>query len=118
MEEYAFVEEPSIFSDFKFIVLLIVLFALGIFLFRSFDYILNINAQAVSISATLIGKDQVAHVNNNFHSISCTFIFEAENGERYSFVVHQKDYHQFVVGDHGILTYQRKKFKSFNRKNK
>lgn len=118
MEEYLFVEETSIFSDIKFIVLLIVLVALGIFLFRGFDYILNMNAQPASIPATLIGKDQVAHVNNNFHSVSCTFIFEAENGERYSFVVHQKDYHQFVVGDQGILTYQRKKFKSFDRKNK
>lgn len=116
MESYMLLEEPPMFSFVQFFILLTFLIMLGIFLYRLISLILNMNATPTTITVTLIGKDQsVRRTQNNFTSSIFTFIFEDDKGERLSFDVDKKDYHQFVEGDKGQLTYQRKMFKSFER---
>lgn len=116
MESYMLLEEPPMFSFFQFFILLTFFIMLGIFIYRLINVSLNMNATPTTITVTLIGKDQsVRRTQNNFTSSIFTFIFEDDKGERLSFDVGKKDYHQFVEGDKGQLTYQRKMFKSFER---
>ncbi len=78
--------------------------------------LLNVSAAPETVNATLIGKDTSVWGQHN-NNTSYTFIFEDETGNRLNFNVRKSNYHQYVVGDYGRLTYQRKLFKEFELMN-
>ncbi len=105
-------ESHAFFSlMFWFVPLVFVLF-LG---YALINFLLNLSAEPQTVQATLIGKDQTVSQNGDHHHSSYTFIFEVEAGERMSLDVKRSVYHQYVVGDRGQLTYQRKWLKEFVR---
>ena len=101
-----------------FMIVFIVVFGIIAVVFISLivNAVLNASASPETIIVTLIGKDTSLWGQHN-NNTSYTFIFEDETGNRLNFNVRKSNYHQYVVGDYGRLTYQRKLFKEFELMN-
>lgn len=72
----------------------------------------------VPAEANVIGKRTHVSGGGDNHSASTSYYitFELINGERLELSVSDNDYAYIVEGDKGILTFQGRRFKSFERK--
>ncbi|GAB2317883.1 hypothetical protein IRB23SM22_01400 [Alkalibacterium sp. s-m-22] len=106
--------EMGAFYIVFFIVIAGFIFMFGYLLINAY---LNSVAEPVTVKAELVEKDTVtnAHSTGDSMSSSTTYslYFQTEEGERIVLDVSRKNYRLYVVGDHGKLTYQRKRFNSF-----
>ena len=93
---------------------------IAIILYQIMEFLRNESAPEISSPATLVDKNMRnrsnfdANVISN-QSISYFLLFELENGERLEFMVGHGKYKLYVIGDTGILRYQRKRFNSLDR---
>jgi hypothetical protein len=107
--------EMGAFNIVFFIVISSFIFVFGYLLINAY---LNSVAEPVTVNAELVEKDTETHAhstgnNNMASSTTYSLYFQTELGERIVLDVSRKNYRSYVVGDHGKLTYQRKRFNSF-----
>lgn len=107
------------FNGFTVVSILIIVIVVGMFLYAIVNGLLNLMAEEQSKKVKLIGKDSTVSINHSTeqsHSnTTYTFIFEDSHNERFSLNVSKKVYHQYIVGDKGIVHYKRNWFRSFDR---
>lgn len=95
---------------------LIILVLIGVLAYNLSEYVKNSNAPEEIAQAKLIDKFAQAsrsRTGNGGVSTSYILTFELETKERKSFTVLRQDYLNYVVGDIGQLSFQRKKFNDF-----
>ena len=82
------------------------------------EYRYNNKQPIVPAEAKVIGKRTNVSGGGDNHSASTSYYitFELINGERLELSVSDNDYAYIVEGDKGILTFQGRRFKSFERK--
>ncbi|WP_368562390.1 DUF2500 domain-containing protein [Enterococcus faecalis] len=102
-----------LFSLFAFIFI-------GIILYQIVEFVKNESTPEIAVPATLVDKNMRSSSNIDANgipnqSISYYLLFELENGERLEFMVGHGKYKLYVIGDSGILRYQRKRFNSLDR---
>ena len=94
------------------------------FLFTLFAFIFvflkDQSTPEVAVLATLVDKRMTSSTNiaaNGFTNQSITYylLFEIASGERLEFKVGYGKYKLYVIGDTGVLRYQRKRFNSLDR---
>lgn len=93
---------------------------IAIILYQIMEFLRNESTPEISVHATLVDKSMRSSSNIDANgisnqSISYFFLFELENGERLEFMVGHGKYKLYVIGDSGILRYQRKRFNSLER---
>lgn len=102
---------------FNFIFMLpFILFGVVIIYFI-IEYIKNSNSPIVSSRAKITDKERIVRNhfdNNNVNSTSFIIKFITNEGEEKEFNVDKKVYKSLIVGDSGVLSYQRKRFKNFS----
>ncbi|WP_461202377.1 DUF2500 domain-containing protein [Enterococcus sp. N342-3-1-2] len=103
-----------------FLFTLFVFIFIAIILFQIVEFLKNESTPEVSIPATLVDKSMRSSSNvdaNGISNQSITYflLFELENGERIEFRVGHGKYKLYVIGDSGVLRYQRKRFNSLDR---
>lgn len=96
------------------------LFFIAIIVYQVLEFFKNQGAPEVAVPATLVDKRMRAHNHVDANglsnqSVTYYFLFELENGEHLKFTVGYGKYKNYVIGDYGILRYQRKKFNSLDR---
>ncbi|MBF0011198.1 DUF2500 domain-containing protein [Enterococcus casseliflavus] len=104
--------------DFPFT--LFALFFIAVILYQIMEFLRNESAPEISVPATLVDKSMrsSSSVDTNGisnQSITYYLLFELENGERKEFRVGHGKYKLYVIGDTGILRYQRKRFNYLDR---
>lgn len=113
-------KEERGFLDFLFPLFAFIFIA--IILYQIIEFLRNESAPEISVPATLVDKNMRSSSNVDANgisnqSISYYLLFELENGERLEFMVGHGKYKLYVIGDTGILRYQRKRFNSLDRYN-
>lgn len=103
-----------------FLITLFTIAFIGILLFQMIEFIKNESTPEISVPAKLVDKNMRSSSNvdaNGISSQSITYylLFELENGDRLEFMVGHGKYKLYVIGDSGILRYQRKRFNSLDR---
>jgi hypothetical protein len=103
-----------------FLFTLFVFIFIAIILFQIVEFLKNESTPEVSIPATLVDKSMRSSSNvdaNGISNQSITYflLFELENGGRLEFRVGHSKYKLYVIGDTGVLRYQRKRFNSLDR---
>jgi len=103
-----------------FLFTLFALIFIAIILYQIMEFLRNESAPEISVPATLVDKSMRSSSNVDANgisnqSISYFLLFELENGERFEFMVGHGKYKLYVIGDSGILRYQRKRFNSLER---
>ena len=101
------------------IVPLIMFGIMGLFIYRIVKENRYNNKQPIiPVQAKVIGKRTHVSGGGNNHSASTTYYmtFELINSERLELIVSYNDYAYIIEGDEGILTFQGRRFKSFERK--
>ncbi|MGM0079548.1 hypothetical protein IGI73_002698 [Enterococcus sp. DIV0755f] len=103
-----------------FLFTLFALIFIAIILYQIMEFLKNESAPKISVPATLVDKSMRSSSSvdaNGISNQSITYylLFELENGERLEFMVGHGKYKLYVIGDTGILKYQRKRFNSLDR---
>ncbi|EOH59641.1 DUF2500 domain-containing protein [Enterococcus mundtii] len=103
-----------------FLFTLFVFIFIAIILYQILEFLKNESTPEISVPATLVDKSMRSSSSvdaNGISNQSITYylLFELENGERKEFRVGHGKYKLYVIGDTGILRYQRKRFNSLDR---
>lgn len=108
------------FFDLMFFIFPLIMFGMVVFVIYTMvkENRYNNKQPIVPVEAKVIGKR--THVSGGMenHSASTTYYitFELTNAERLELRVSYNDYAYIVEGDKGILTFQGRRFKRFERK--
>ena len=106
--------------DLMFFIVPLIMFIMIVFFIYSAvkENRYNNKQPIVPAEAKVIGKRTHVSGGSNNHSASTTYYitFELINSERLELRVSYNDYAYIVEGDKGILTFQGRRFKSFERK--
>lgn len=97
---------------------IVILVILGMIVYRFTEFLKNVKALEEVVQAKLIDKITQTQTSTDSKgmtsfSTSYTFTFELARKERKSFNVSRKNYLNYVVGDTGWLSFQRKRFNDF-----
>lgn len=111
-------EKERDLMDFLFTLFIFIFIA--IILYQIMEFLKNESTPEISVPATLVDKSMRSSSSvdaNGISNQSITYylLFELENGERKEFRVGHGKYKLYVIGDTGILRYQRKRFNSLDR---
>ncbi|WP_300379501.1 DUF2500 domain-containing protein [Clostridium sp.] len=109
----------GIFNLFFYIIPLIMFGMIAFFIYGAIKENRYNNSQPIiPVEAKIIGKRTHVSRGTNNHSASTSYhiTFELINAERLELKVSYNDYAYIVEGDKGILTFQGRRFISFERK--
>lgn len=103
-----------------FFLTLFVLIFVGVILYQIVEFLKNESAPEVSVPAKLVDKSMRSSSSIDANgianeSITYSLFFELEHGERKEFIVSHGKYKLYVVGDAGVLRFQRKRFNALDR---
>jgi len=106
------------FVDFLFTLFAFIFVA--VILYHIVEFLKDQSTPEVAVLATLVDKRMTSSTNiaaNGFTNQSITYylLFEIASGERLEFKVGYGKYKLYVIGDTGVLRYQRKRFNSLDR---
>ncbi|MCQ9209159.1 DUF2500 domain-containing protein [Granulicatella seriolae] len=85
----------------------------GVLIFKLGDILLNSMAEKESVKAVLIDKTSQTSGNRDGMYTRFMLTFELENKERRTFIVNHRQYVKYIVGDEGVLIFQRKRMNDF-----
>ncbi|WP_442600644.1 DUF2500 domain-containing protein [Paenibacillus sp. KN14-4R] len=109
---------PLFFRFFFIIIFLAVVSTFAYMIFKSIKtYLSNNAAELLTRPCKVVDKRTKVSGGSGESSASTDYFitFEFEDGSRVELPIRTNQYGMIVVGDHGELTYQGTRFKSFNR---